>query len=144
MELDLFTTPIYRYSSGPIDNFQDYISVFDFKNTLLKRYSENIYQWYGVQYWLDYASMLLKRHHEKLNLKGEDHRDYQIWFDIDDYSTLKGNEIRNVYLILKQENNGIMHLLTFKTLTPVSVKDGNIVYQARHEFDLDWELDGVY
>lgn len=134
---NLCVAPIYRYSSAPIDNFDGYTNVFFLKDQILDVYEENPYQWNGAGYWLSYAAMLMKRYHEKLSLDGDDHRDYRIWFDI-----VKGiswpdqkTKIEDLHLLLKQDNNGTMHLFSFKSLNPADI---------RHENNCSWELDGVY
>lgn len=140
---------IYHYTSSPIDFFEGYVWMPDLKDRLVRFYEDNGFQTLGIRYWLDMAMMLLKRcpPSSLTSQRGfQGWRCYDIFFDVimPPQNDKDVREIESIHLILKEDNNGTVHLFTFDELLkkhPQKCGDYLTQYDARHEYDADWELE---
>ena len=78
--------------------------------------------------------MLAKRFHEEHNITGNEFREYGLWIDL--IVSEETGMIEDLHLIYKEDNNGTMHLFTFKELKKtkfIKYADGSseYIYNAR-------------
>ena len=137
-----FKCPLKHFTSGPLDYFDNYIELFDLKNSLIQEVRNQPLQDKGVNCLLNEARMLLKRFNEKAIFKGDAYRDYDIWFEISRYQDIYESELKmtNLRMLIKEDNNGTMHLFTFEDLQLKENEYGELTYSFSHEFGDEWTL----
>lgn len=139
--LDYYKAKIFHYRASPIDRFEGYISIHDLKRYLIDVFKKQPMQIHGIIRLLDQANMLIKRYHEEFSLQGYEFRDCDIYYDVIEEKFFENQEkyVSHIHLLLKEDNNGTMHLFTYHSLPYETDLSGNRLYKARHEYDEDWE-----
>ena len=143
---NFFTQKIYHYTSGPMDRAKcnGYISLLDIKNEIIKLCSSE-YSYYGPHYFISKIQILLKRSLVEIWDKRWDFRDDEIWVYPIRVMYLENDDdcrytLKDLYLYIKEDNNGTSHLFSFNKLPEKLDKDGNTIIDFPHEYEDIWEI----
>lgn len=131
-ELIFSQTKIFHYEASPIDDYQGYglCLLTDLKDEIINILNtcKGYFNSYGGEFWENMAHWLLKR--SLVEQWNGEFRDSYIWFYIQKGMVMTTAmeptdiyDIENIFLVLKEDNNGTCHLFSFFPLPDATPLD---------------------